>query len=184
MMQAKVLQSPRWLPVIVWAACILFTLTVWRVLRAQERKQTEHLVESSLADVSTRISAHIDGSLRSLTQMARHWQRQDTLKQVEWEADTQAHIAHEPGYVCIGWVNPSRDLRWISPGSKEKAFREHILRMDGAPAQVLWESLEIHVSIIFLVQRGVLSDDSENLDFDIPLNESAMFLRSRGLYSV
>ena len=34
---------------------------------------------------------------------------------------------------------------------------------------------------VFLVQRGVLSDNGENLDFDDPLNEIARFLRSQGL---
>ena len=32
-----------------------------------------------------------------------------------------------------------------------------------------------------MVQRGVLSDNGENLDFDDPLNEIARFLRSQGL---
>ena len=42
-------------------------------------------------------------------------------------------------------------------------------------------SLGVLFGRIFLVQGDVLSGNSENLDFDDPLNEIARFLRSQGL---
>ena len=50
----------------------------------------------------------------------------------------------------------------------------------GAPCEVLggyWE----HCWLIFVSQVGVRGENSEKLEFDVPLNENTMLLRSQGL---
>lgn len=107
-------EAPSWLPVPIVLGALTTTLILWQAL---EVKQDEAIAQAALAtatDLSNQIAIRMDGRLKAMSRMARHWAFSRPT-QAAWEDDAAADVHDMPGFQAIEWADDTYLTRWIVP---------------------------------------------------------------------
>ena len=114
----------RWLAPLAGAVVVLFSIYMWRLLEAQERRQIGRTVQLVAESVRTELSEAMEAHIDALARMAKRWESRGGTPKPEWEADALNYVSHQPGFQAIEWVDPSFHVRWIVPLDGNEAAQD------------------------------------------------------------
>lgn len=106
-----------WRPLLLALILLTVTFALWHVLRTQENKAIEEAVSQELSwakdTIVNQTALHIEAAGR----MAKRWEFSKGLQHEAWEHDALNYVGQIPGLEAIGWLEPSRRVRYMVPGS-------------------------------------------------------------------
>ncbi|HEC13965.1 MAG TPA: PAS domain S-box protein, partial [Acidiferrobacteraceae bacterium] len=100
---------------------VVLALILWQSLLAQGRFHLEQNIGRQRTHLARMIEGTIKPQILALTRMARRWENRGGTPEAEWRYDVARHIADQPGFQAIEWVDVTDHVRWVEPLSGNEA---------------------------------------------------------------
>jgi signal transduction histidine kinase len=141
--------NPRpWLPLLVAMVSIAATVVLWRALLRQERAQTERVVALASHSIRTDMVADMNLRILGLVHIAKLWDIWEKPRRNEFEVHATLYISQYPGCVAIGWVSPTKDVKWVVPVDGDIRIRELAMSPDAEAQHLLQRAVQTRAAIV------------------------------------
>jgi len=102
----------RLLPLLVGAAGVLATVSIWYAVRQHETAVREQLIQVRLASAREIVKVHIESSVNALRRMAQRWTVRARPVHSEWLADAALYVTHYADYRALLWLDAAGSAQW------------------------------------------------------------------------
>jgi signal transduction histidine kinase/sensor domain CHASE-containing protein len=111
-------RRPLWLSLLIGAGGLTATLFLWQSFVASEEVKTEQIVRNETINVHNQIATQLNAIMFEFLRSATRWERFDLASAEKMQSETELLIQWLRGIHAVGWIDPSRRLRWIIPKSE------------------------------------------------------------------
>lgn len=129
---------------LVW----LVTLLTWNALSHDETQKIARIAEAESFAARSRLVTRVERQVRSLDDLARHWETFGHLPRDQWASEAQIELAHFRGIELIAWIDVERGVRFatgpddlgleLRPGDHRWHWAQHFLeRVDPAKGPLM-----------------------------------------------
>lgn len=106
---------PRWLPLLIFIAGIIVTISLWQALLAEEGLQLDQATALATKTLQVDLSDGIESRLLLLNRIARRWENTSDLQQTDWERDVALEAQDFGGVQAIALTGPALNITRVGP---------------------------------------------------------------------
>jgi len=105
----------KFFPVLIGIILCTLVTGLWTALENQEDANRIKTVKTEAQKIVEIINIDLNNRIKSLQRIIKRWEIRGGTPRNEFISDTEAYIAHDPGYQALSWVDKSFHVRWIIP---------------------------------------------------------------------
>ena len=111
----KTLRQLKFLPLLVGAGILIFTLFLWNAIRDSRTKNTRAMMTMQAIHVKQEIAARLEFEMYAISAMAQRWEVRGGTPEIEWEADAKSFMDYYPNFTALQWVDADLNVQWSVP---------------------------------------------------------------------
>ncbi len=104
-----------WLPVLLGALGVVFSLYLSEVLVGREEEQIGRITQTAAIHIHRQIESELEGRMLAIDRISERWATNGTPTKTSWDAEAKLYVRHYPGIQAVVWADPSFRIRWVIP---------------------------------------------------------------------
>lgn len=122
----------RFTPVLVAAALILGTASLWHSLARQEQAHFTHVVRLATEGIRADIEDDVKRPVDDLSRVAELWHQSSGPTKQQFETHSSLYISRSPGCIAVSWIGPSSEMIWNVTADNDDDIQHVYLTSDRA----------------------------------------------------
>lgn len=112
-------RTPLWLPLPVFFALTVITLSLWLALKSQDEKDFMASINRDATFIQAGVQEYMGDTYASIGRLAKRWEFQGRTPEPLWREDVQQYLNHFPPMAGISWIKPDNHIGMAMPKTVE-----------------------------------------------------------------